>query len=415
MRLSNASLRQNRRVIPRAEVALMGDSLTDKRVDLSRNLHPFFWLNGLGASGGLKLVANSGVNGDTAAQMLARVDNSYTAGSPGLAGLPALGYVFIRGFANNARAGNSWASIQADVEALLTACKGYCDRVIILSASPIGTPDSGFAASNVLQTAYNVQLSALAAANPTLYTYVDDNVNTRDGSAVAVPDCFTDGVHTSGRGIYLQAVSGASALSSAFSAFISPLVTSAGDVYPTTQQLVSNHLMAGTSGTAGSGVTGSVADSYTLAGTAGATTATASKVAADGLDANQTPWQRITPNQVTSGQQLRLSISLAVGTLTATNNPLEMMYEVRFNSLDSGKFSVLRAYVTTGSGDVTDNLDLKMGVEVISKTLVARHALRRSNGSAHSFPVLRLDLIASATFTGSMGSLDIRNITVRQE
>ncbi|WP_196301268.1 hypothetical protein, partial [Streptococcus pneumoniae] len=82
--------------------------------------------------------------------------------------------------------------------------------------------------------------------------------------------------------------------------------------------------MAGTSGSAGSGITGSVANSFTIAGTAGATTATVSKVAADGGDPNQTPWQRITPTQVTSGQQLRLSTALAISTLAATGNALEM-------------------------------------------------------------------------------------------
>ena len=216
MRLAFASRRVNRSTRPRAEAALIGDSLTDKRVDLNRNLHPFFWLNGLAAKGGLKLVANSGVNGDTVAQMLARVNNSHTAGSPGLAGLPSLGHVFLRGFANNARAGDSWATIQADVLALLAAIRSYADHVVILSASPIGTPDAGFAASNALQTAYNVQLAAIAAANPLDYTYVDDNVRTRDGGGVAVANCFTDGVHTSGRGIYFQAGDGATAQAGRF-------------------------------------------------------------------------------------------------------------------------------------------------------------------------------------------------------
>lgn len=421
MPAANASVRQRHSRGPApaallsALTALYGDSLTDKNFALGRNLHPFWWFNGLAAKGALKLVANCGVNGDTVAQMLARVNNSYTNASPGLSGLSSLGVVYLRGFANNARAGDSWASIQSDVLALLTAIKSYCERVVILSASPIGTPDVNFATSNALQTAYNVELAALAAANPTLYTYVDDNISTRDGGGVAVANCFTDGVHTSGRGIYLQGVDGAAALSSLLTGYSSPLVTDAADVHPTTQQLVTNHLMTGTSGTAGSGITGSVATSYTIAGTAGATTATVSKVAADGGDPNPTPWQRITPTQVTSGQQIRLSIPLAISTLAATNNALEMMYEVRLNALDASKFSVLRAYVSTSSGDVTNHLDLKMGVETFTKTLVVRHALRRSNGSALSFPVFYLDAIASANFTGAMGSFDVRNITVRQE
>lgn len=398
-----------------ARTALIGDSLTDKRTDLNRNLHPFWWLNGLGANGGMKLVANAGNNGDTAAQMLARVNNAYTAGSPGLAGLGSLGRVFIRGFANDARAGSSWATIESDVLDLLTACKSYCERVVILSASPIGTPDSNFAASNALQTAYNVELAALAAANPTLYVYADDNVSTRDGSAVAVANCFTDGVHTSGRGIYLQGVDGATALTSHLAGYSSPLVTDAGDVYPTTQQLVPNHLMTGTGGTAGTGMSGSVATDWTVSRTGSANTATVSKVAAGGGDPNTTAWQRIAPTQVNSGDIIRLSAALLGGNTANTQNAIEMMFEVRFNALDSSKFSVLRSYVTTDSGDVTTNMDLKMGAETITKTLTVRHALPRSNSSSFSNPTLRIDLVASASFTGSMGSIDIRNATARQE
>ncbi len=400
---------------PDFNAVIYGDSLTDERTDLNRNLHPFFWINGIAAKGAQKLVANCGVNGDTVAQMLARVNNSYTNASPGLAGLSSLGTTYLRGFANNARAGDSWATIEADVLDLIAAILTYSERLIILSASPIGTPDSNFATSNALQTAYNVELAAIAAADPTRIKFIDDNINTRDGSGVAVAAMFTDGVHTSGQGIQQQGIDGAAALQSLFDAwgYASPLVTDAADVYPTTQQLVPNHVMAGTGGTAGTGFTGSVADEWTVAGVGGGITGTASKVAADGGDANATPWQRITPTQVTAGSLIRLSIPFDAS-LSATSNPIELMYQVRFNSLGA-YFSVLRAYVTTSSGDATNQLDLKMGGATLTQTVTPRLAYRRTNGSSLNFPSLRIDLIASANFTGAMGSFDIRCATARQE
>ena len=404
-------------VAPSVRTALIGDSLTDKNVALGRNLHPFWWLNGLAASGAQKLVANAGINGNTAAQMLARVNNAYSNASPGLAGLGELGIVYLRGFANDARAGSSWASIESTVLSLLAAIKSYCARVVILSASPIGTPDAGFAASNALQTAYNVQLAAIAAADPGAYTFVDDNTSTRDGSGVAVANCFTDGVHTSGRGIYLQGLAGAAGLGALFDSYgyTSPLVTDPADVYPTTQQLVPNHLMAGTGGTAGAGITGAVADDWVIEQVTAGNTATVSKVAADGGDPNTTPWQRIAPTAAAAGTAVRMRTSFDLLTLASTGNAIEMMFELRLNAFQTAFFSVLRAYVTTSSGDVTNHLDLKFGVETISQQLVVRMALPRSNSGAFSFPQLRLDLIASASNSGAMGSIDIRNVTARQE
>ncbi len=395
---------------------VVGDSLTDKRADLNRNLHPFFLLNGLAAKGAQKLVVNAGVNGDTVAQMLARINNSHTAASPGLAGAGPLGIVYLRGFPNNARAGDSWASIEADVLALIAAILTYCEHLIILSASPIGTPDSNFAASNALQTAYNVQLAAIAAADPTRITFVDDNVNTRDGSGVAVAAMFSDGVHTLPRGILQQAIDGAAALQSRFDSwgYESPLVTDAADVYPTTQQLVPNHLMAGTGGTAGTGFTGPVATSWTVAGVGGGVTGTCAKATADVGDANQTGWQRVTPTQVTSGSLIRLSIPLAISTLASTSNAIEMMFQIRFNSLGD-RFSVFRCYVTTSSGDVVHPLDLKVGGVTLTQTVTARLAYPRSNSGAFNTPTLRIDAICSSSFSGAMGSFDIRNATARQE
>ena len=67
---------------PPALAALMGDSLTDQGYGVT----PWHWQNGV-AGGVLKTVHNAGVPSETVANMLTRVNNSYTAGSPGMAGL----------------------------------------------------------------------------------------------------------------------------------------------------------------------------------------------------------------------------------------------------------------------------------------------------------------------------------------
>jgi hypothetical protein len=61
-------------VVTSANAALLGDSLTDD----SFGLTTFTWMNGI-AGGNLKLIANSGVSGDTVANMLTRVDNAWNA------------------------------------------------------------------------------------------------------------------------------------------------------------------------------------------------------------------------------------------------------------------------------------------------------------------------------------------------
>lgn len=398
---------------PHVDTALVGDSLTDESVALDRNLHPFFWINGLGASGAQRLVANAGINGDTVAQMLARIHNSYTAASPGLAGLTNLGVTYLRGFANDARAGRSWATIASDVNSLISAILTYSEHLVILSPTPIGPPDAGYATSNSLQASYGVQLAAIAAADDRI-TYIDDNINTRDGGGAAIAAMFTDGVHTSGQGIRQQGVDGAAAMASLFAAwaYSSPLVTDAADVYPTTQQLVPNPTMLGTGGTAGTGFVGQVADSWTVASVGGSDTGTCSKVAADVGDPNQTAWQRITPTSVVSGSTIRLSIPFAAS-LTATANPIDMIFQVRFNGL-APNFSVFRAYVYTSSAGATDNLDLKTGGVTMNDTVVARLAYRRTSGSVMNFPQLRIDAVISNTASGSLGSFDIRCASARQ-
>jgi GDSL-like Lipase/Acylhydrolase family len=400
-------------------VALVGDSLTD---DIpNRNWSPFWWVNGLAAKGGQKLVANCGINGETVGQMLARINNSYTSGSPGLAGLAPLGTVYIRAGTNDARALTAIASLSATYTSLLNAIKSYCEEVIILSVPPMGSTEPNFAAKNALGIEYNTWLENFASLNQAGFVYVNDNINTRNLDGTIVASYFSsDGVHNIGRGTWRQGVDGAAALNARYASYgySSPLVLSPTDVYPATQQLVPNHLMVGTSGTVGIGFTGTAANNWTVQANGSSITGTCSKVAADVGDPNQTAWQRITPTQVaTSGtdQSIRLSSALAVSPAAATSNPIEVIYEVRFNSFNTNYFSLIRATLPTTTLQLILPVELKFGGEVLNDTLTVRMALDRVQSGALVSPQIHIDLIISANFTGAMGSIDFRNITARQE
>jgi lysophospholipase L1-like esterase len=407
-------------VQPSARVALMGDSLTDRReIAPTRNWSPFFWSNGLGTNGGQQLVQNCGVNGDTVGQMLARVNNSFADSSPGLAGIAPLGHVYIRAGTNDARALTPIGTLAADLTSLLQACKSYCTKVIILAVPPMGPSESNFAAKNAVVITYNAWLAQYAADNAADFLFVDDCVNLRDGAGAQLAGYFNvDGVHNEGRATWRQGVDGAAAMASYFATFApypSPLVLTAADVHPTTAQYVPNVLMAGSGGTAGAGVTGQVADSWTIAQTASGNEATVSKVAADVGDANQTPWQRITPTLITNGGGFRMSIPFGISNLTAVQTALEMVMEVRLVNWNAANFSALRAYVNTSIGKVTWNLDLKMsGPETLNHTLVLRHAQPRNTATTPSSPALFIDLLAVVAASGAMGSIDVRNASVRQ-
>lgn len=401
-----------------AGTALIGDSLTTHL--LGYNWSPFFWINGIAARGGQKLIANAGVAGETVGNMLSRVDNAYTNASPGLAGLGTLGVIYFRGGTNDARAGTSAASLASNYTSLLNKIKGYCSRVVILSVPPIGASESSYATKNALTQDYNAWLSSFAAANPSSFTFVDDSANLRDGSGAQLAGYFNaDGIHNAGRATYKEGIDAAAALTTLFSGYTSPVSSDAADVYPAQPQWNGNHVMAGTGGTAGSGWSGSVADGYSIGSNGSGIGGTLSKVAADGGDSNATPWQRVTPTSVArtgAGESIRITKSLTGRTVT-TSDPasLDMVVELRFNSFNTNYFSTFRIWVQGNTGAaVSVDLDLKMGGEIITHdSVVLRIALPRPTATAQSSLTLYWDCLISANNTGSMGSFDFRCLTVR--
>lgn len=404
---------------PAEATALIGDSLTTHLLDY--NWSPFFWINGIAAKGGQKLIANAGVSGDTIAQMLARVDNEYTNANPGLAGLGSLGVVYFRGGTNDARNSSPISGLQSTYTSLLTKIAARASKVVILSVPPIGPGESGYASKNSLTQDYNAWLSSYAAANASKFTFVNDSANLRDGGGAQLSGYFNpDGIHNAGRATYREGIDAAASLATLLAGYASPLSTDAADVYPAQPQWVSNHTMSGTGGTAGSGWTGSVATGFSVESNGGGIGGTVAKVAADPGDPNQTPWQRVTPTQVTrtgAGESVRIGTVLAGRSLPSSSDPqsFDVMVELRFNGFNAAYFNSFHLWVQGNTGAIlTPDIELKMGGEVMThSSVVLRHSLPRLPSAAQASAVLLWDMLISQNFTGSMGSVDFRCLTVR--
>lgn len=389
-------------------VALVGDSLTDQAYGYS----PFYWGNGLNG-GKLQMVANSGVYGNTVANVISRINNAYDNASPGISGLPALGRVIVRIGTNDARNGTTIASLSSSYTSLLNTLASYAQRVIILSVPPL---DGAYVAQNPKTADYNAWLSSLAASNSSVFRFVDDCINVRDGSGNQITSLFIDGTHPNNAGVYQMGLDLAAALASDLASYPSPLSTSSSDVYPTQPQWITNHVNAGTGGTKGSNVTGTVANSVSVS-VGGSSSAVCSIVAADGGDANQTPWQRVNPTTGSSGGNITVSFSTSGRTMT-TSDPVavEMMVEVRFNALDMSKCGEFKAYFQSGGTAeyISPKAHLAMGNATNqTKTAVLRHKLKRAGATTPSSMLAILSLTFGTAFASSIGTFDFRCFTIR--
>lgn len=396
-------------------VALIGDSLTTHL--LGYNWSPFFWINGLAAKGGMKLIANAGVAGQTVSQMVARLDNAYTNASPGLAGLPPLGTVFVRAGTNDARSSTTIASLASAYTSLLNGVHNYAEKVVVLGVPPIGSADEGdFATKNLRTQQYNTWLADFAAANSSWCKFVDDGVNLRNPDGSQIESLFQDGVHNVGEATYKEGLTASAALASMFaSGYTNPVTTDPADVYPAQPQWVTNPTMVGTYSGTGNWV-GTVVSGYGLSSVGTGISGTASVVAASVGDTNQVPWQRVAPSQVTktTTNSIRVQHVLAGRSIT-TSDPVawDMAVEVRLNGLDTSRFSSFKCWIQGNTQKLSEDLELKLGGPSTSGTVVLRHAMPRINAVSQTSATLIMDLVISATFTGAMGSFDFRCFTIR--
>lgn len=387
--------------------AIVGDSITAT----ARNTSGFYWANG--ANGGkMKLVANCGVSGDRSWQVLARIDNAYTNASPGLAGLSNLGRVFIRIGTNDCLDGTAVASAAANLTSLLNKIAGYTQKVYILAVPPLGAT---YASANALVPAWNAWYAAFAAANPSQFTYIDDCVNLRDGSGNQLGQYFDpDQVHLGPAGVYQMGLIQSAALASEISVYASPLSKDAADIYPAQPQWNPNPVNAGTGGGKDGGVTGNVANGIYIAHSGSATSVAI--VAADVGDANQTPWQRITPVSGTNTSWIRAGIT-AVGRAMSSVDPfaLDTMVEIRLSNIDATKLGEIMLRVVANTGELlSSDASLKMGIVTgINKTVVLRHAIKRAGATTPASALIYLYLNMQGNYSSSIGDIDFRCLTVR--
>lgn len=392
---------------------LVGDSLTSLSYG---SLHPYTWTIGLNG-GVLQPVANIAIAGNTVADILARIDNLYTDASPGAAGLGTLGMFFLRAGTNDTRGGASINStIQTAYTNLITKLLTYCARGVVFAVPPISSPESGAGVGS-----FNSWLSTYCAGDSRLH-YCDDCTTVNNGSGAWASGYVPgDGIHTINAGSYRMGIDGGAALASHLAAFnlSSPVSTDGDDVYPAQPQWVPYHLMAGTGGSTSLAGGGSVATGWSVGGAGSNINGTCEKVAADGGDPNQTPWQRISPTQIqdngTDGG-IGIGVTLSGRTITSSDpNPLDVVIEARMNALATQRFRYFRAYVYGASNEeLTPPMFLRMGEGPTTATIVMRCAIPRSGTkTSHSSAQLVANLCPSESFTGSMGSIDFRCATVR--
>lgn len=387
--------------------ALMGDSLTSDMYGKT----VWYTLNAL-SGGRIKLLANCGVVADTIGQMLARVDNLYTNGAPGFAGLAALagvnkiGYAVVRAGTNNIRDGSTIDGSTAAYTSLLNALAGYATKVIILGVTPVW----GNATANASSIAYNVWLSNFAAANPDVFTFVDDSLGLRLPNGDPDPAYQGDDVHYLSAGIGPMGAIADAALRPMLSVYASPLSTDPADVYPAQPQWVINPTMSGAGGTKGSGFSGTVASNFGVIGNSA--TAVMSIVPADGGDPNQTPWQRI---DVTGANALQLTPGTQGRSMTSTDPmQLDSMFELRLINADTTKMNAVSLTIQADTTEfIAPSATLYFAPSAsLNATYVLRNSKSRAGATSPSYLNYGIDF-ACATPGGSAGAFDVRCVSAR--
>ena len=213
--------------------AAIGDSLTEHAFMAT----PLYWQLGL-QGGPLDLRANSGVSGRSVADLEAQMVNDYldAGGHPGLAGLPALGWVFIRIGTNGWRGAGPVSSVdagtQADFLSIISQAKTYAEHVVIFPIPPIV---GGVSSSTYPRDVYNAYIrSAVAADTSGRVHWIDDTTDVTDGTGGGISTYFeVDGYHMNSAGTLKMGETAQSQLTALFANqgySRAPLVTDAADV-----------------------------------------------------------------------------------------------------------------------------------------------------------------------------------------
>jgi len=398
--------------------AFFGDSLT-----AHHTWCPHYWTLGLlGAP--LDVVRNGGFNGQSILGLSTQLDTSWDAAPAGLSGAPALGWIFLRIGSNNARGaegsvGVPLGSYGANYDSVITKCLAAAEHVVIFPVPPIG---GDAVTKNLYISQYNDYLQAKVAANPTRLHWIDDCADlTVPGGAVDPTFFIADELHFSGAGMIRCAQTAQPQLVALFAeqGYASALITDAADVYPAQPQWVVNPLNTGTSGTRGSGWTGSgsLPTGVHVASNGAGMSGTADLVAADGGDANTTPWLRITPSASQSGSAVAITYA-GDGRSYGASDPaeLEQTMEVRVTGWNGNAINRLRAWMQAGGQQITAEQILAMNEAAsASGTVTLRHTYKRPAASSGVTGVQTTTHYIYLDGAGSSpaGTIDIRCLGVR--
>lgn len=388
---SGGSIAAGRHIGKAGDIVIAGDSLTDWTPGSS-------W--GLPLAGSpCRLIYNAGVASNTLDDLWARWSTDVLAKNPGIVML---------------RIGTNSLSLAA--AAFRSKYQLFMDSLIAngIFGIILAIPPKGSYGATIL--AHNAWLAVQCAGNPSRLRYVEDSTALGDGSYNYLPAYFSDDTHMNGKGMHAQGVAMAPTLQSSLTRR-SPLIIDGADTYAQnagSNQYISNPLMAG----AGSSPTG-WAHSVGGAGTS----ASPSIVAADAGDENQTPWFRTTIAS-TGGNDHYINIytNLAHPALAADTTVvrLDMIAHVRLNGLVGAAIKHFYIECIAGANRVAPTSTITMpSDETLSHTLVMRSSLPRSkNGiAAHLANTIRFNFtaVARAAYGGTVGSIDIRCVSVRAQ
>lgn len=392
--------------------AAIGDSLTS----LNFNGGPFPWINGLlGAK--LNMLANSGFNGRSLGQLVGEIGNSYaTITAPGLQGLPALDLVAFRVGTNDFRFGAAINDTnKADYVSVVNGLLARSTRVVVLALPPALDQETNRTLwNNYLR---DVMVPAFAISHPGRVFWIDDTANMVDGLGAVIPSLYlVDEVHQTDIGRRHMALNGLSQWEALLGAgeYISPLVTSAADVYPAQPQWVVNPTNTGTGGTFGAGWSGTAPTGMNVSGNGAGTGGVVSIVAADVGDPNQVPWVRITPSSTQAGSNIAITLTGAGRTITTVDpTTLEQLIQVRWVGLLN--LSALTAWIQVAGGMKLTQVQT-IGwdpTSTITEEATLQQKFYRQNSAATGVTTNYVYVGCGATASGSMGYFEFRCYSVR--
>lgn len=365
------------------DVVVAGDSLTDLaypsggyRAGLPLTRNP------------PRVIYNAGVTNNTTTDLLNRFDADVIAKGAQIAMV---------------RIGTNGGNIVPDFTAMFGKLKTAGMKGVFHAIPPkgLGTPSvmSPFDATNIW-------IKAQCEADPNWLQFVDDSRDLGDAFYNCIPSFYIDNIHMNGKGVMAQGRSMSPRLQQIL-AQVDPRVVDSADKYPSTNQYVQNGQIAGS---------GALPTGWSAGAFGGSTTASTAIIAADVGDPVQVPWLRVT-YLTGGGGTFAFSVNppMLNPAIDASIKRFDIVAELRLNNLDTDKCSSLAVQVAAGANPIAGGTINIGGAGVISERMVYRDSLNRNTTLTYTANQLTasMTLVFSSAFTTSIGSIDIRCVSIR--